>query len=136
MSDARCQTSDKLHVRDFTDLVVWQKGHKFRLGVYKVSKVFPAEEKYGLKSQVRKSASSFTANIAEGFGRVTLKDQEHFYVQANGSLFESRDHLILARDLGYISPEVFSLLDAEAHELHRIMNGFLRAHRARRTSGV
>lgn len=123
-------------IRDFTELDVWKVGHQFRLEIYKVTKVFPSDEKFGLTSQLRRASSSFTANIAEGFGRHTSKDQEHFYVQAHGSIFECRDHLILARDLEYISQEQFSDLYHHAERIHRLMYRFLEAHRVRRTSSI
>lgn len=123
-------------IQDFTDMEVWQIGREFRLRVYIETKKFPSEERYGLTSQLRRAASSFTANIAEGFGRYTLKDQEHFYVQASGSLFECRDHLTLALDLKYMSKDEFLQLYELANRLHRLMNGLFRAHRARRTSDI
>jgi four helix bundle protein len=123
-------------IRDFTDLKVWQEGRKFRLQVYTITKTFPAEERYGLTSQMRRAASSFTANIAEGFGRQSSKDQERFYVQAHGSMFECRDHLTLALDMRYIDEECFKNLYEAANRLHRLMNGLLRSHQARRTSDV
>lgn len=65
--------------RTFQDLIVWQKGHKFVLEVYKISKAFPKEEIYGLTSQFRRAAISITANIAEGFKRISTKEKLRFY---------------------------------------------------------
>lgn len=63
----------------FTDLIVWQKGHKLVLLIYKITKTFPSEEKFGLISQMQRSAVSITSNISEGFGRRTSLDKKRFY---------------------------------------------------------
>ncbi len=87
--------------KSFEDLIVWQKGHEFVLEVYKMSKVFPKEEIYGLTSQFRRAAVSITANIAEGYKRLSNKEKLRFYNIAQSSLEECRYFLILSKDLGY-----------------------------------
>ncbi len=87
--------------RTFQDLVVWQKGHEFVLGVYKFSECFPQKEIYGLTSQLRRAAISIPANIAEGFKKKGKNDKARFMNIAQGSLEECRYYLILAQDLGY-----------------------------------
>ena len=72
----------------FTDLHVWQEGHKLVIGVYENTKKFPKEETYSMINQMRRAASSVTANIAEGFGRHTYPDKINFYYMAQGSLTE------------------------------------------------
>ncbi len=88
--------------KQFQDLIVWQQTHQFVLGVYKHSKNFPKEERYGLTSQLRRAAVSIAANIAEGFKRKGKPDKVRFMNIAQGSLEECRYYLILAKDLGYI----------------------------------
>lgn len=86
----------------FEDLLVWQKGHQFVLEVYKMSKQFPKEEVYGLTSQFRRAAISITANIAEGYKRISNKEKLRFYNIAQASLEECRYFLILSKDLEYV----------------------------------
>jgi four helix bundle protein len=89
--------------KDFTDLLVWQKAHEFVLQVYKVTKLFPKEELYGLTSQFRRAAVSITANIAEGFVKNGKADKLRFYNIAEGSIHECKCYIILAKDLEYIN---------------------------------
>lgn len=91
--------------RGFRDLVVWQKAHEFVLEVYKYTMVFPKYELYGLVSQLRRSAVSIPANIAEGFAKQGRADKARFYNIAQGSIAESQYYLILSRDLGYGDPK-------------------------------
>ena len=86
----------------FEKLAVWQLARKLATAVYKVTQSFPAEEKFSLVSQIRRSAVSVSANIAEGTTRQTAKDQAHFTTISYSSLMELFNHLIIAADLGYI----------------------------------
>jgi four helix bundle protein len=117
-------------IASFTDLKSWQEGHKLALAVYKAVANFPKSEDYGLSSQLRRASSSVTSNIAEGFGRSSEKDREHFYVMASGSLYEVKSQLILARDLDYISKNEFEKIADQADTAHKLLHGLLRAHRA------
>ena len=94
--------------------------------VYKLTKTFPAEEKYGLVSQMNRAAVSVPSNIAEGSGRMTIKDQSHFYSIAYGSLMEVLAQLDVACDLGYITKEEFKnfeiIIDEEAKMLTGLVN--------------
>ncbi len=85
--------------KTFQDLIVWQKAHKFVLGVYKLSEGFPKTEVYGLTSQLRRAAVSIPANIAEGFKKRTKPDKARLMNIAQGSLEECRYYLILTKDL-------------------------------------
>ena len=87
----------------FEKLEVWQLSRQLAGEIYRVTKAFPAEEKYSLVSQIRRSAVSVSANIAEGTSRQTAKDQAHFTVMAFSSLMELFNHLIIATDLTYIN---------------------------------
>ena len=87
--------------KSFRDLVVWYKAHRFVLDVYSFTVSFPKHETYGLSSQLRRSAVSIPANIAEGFRRRGKADKARFMNLAEGSIEESRYYLILANDLGY-----------------------------------
>ena len=86
--------------RTFRDLLIWQRAHQFVLCVYRETEKFPRDERFGLTSQLRRSAVSVAANIAEGFVKRGVADKLRFLNIAQGSLEESRYYLILAADLG------------------------------------
>jgi four helix bundle protein len=111
----------------FTELDVWKRAHQATLAVYKITKSFPRDERFGLTQQMRKAASSISANIAEGFGRRQPRDKAYFYVVSKGSLEELRYFLILARDLGYMteSTELAGMLDDTARMLNRLYSSTL-----------
>lgn len=127
MEDERTKMQGK-PINEFTDLIVWQKGHSLCVALYKVTQAFPQEEIFGITSQIRRSSSSVTANIAEGFGRKTAKDQLHFYYQANGSLLELRSHLLLSRDIGYLTEDKWDFLNGKAVEVHKLLSGLIKTH--------
>jgi len=91
--------------KTFQDLIVWQKAHRFVLSVYRITKIFPKSEIYGLTSQFRRAAVSVPANIAEGFKKKTVPDKRRFLNIAQGSLEECRYYIILTRDLKYCETE-------------------------------
>jgi four helix bundle protein len=112
--------------KSFQDLVVWQKAHKFVLGVYPFSEQFPKPELYGLTSQLRRAAISVPANIAEGFKKKTKPDKARFMNIAQGSLEECRYYLILANDLGYgDSTELMAQLEVVSKLLEGYLNALL-----------
>ncbi|MFH1191408.1 MAG: four helix bundle protein [Candidatus Omnitrophota bacterium] len=88
-------------IRTFEDLTVWQKSHELTLELYRITKDFPSEEKFGLVSQMRRAVVSVPANIAEGFKRRGSKDKVHFYNMSQGSLSELQYYSILVKDLGF-----------------------------------
>ena len=87
-------------IRDFKDLQVWQVARELRTELYRLAKLLPDFEKFGLASQIRRAASSVTANIAEGFGRFGYQENAQMCRQARGSLYELRDHLTTCIDRG------------------------------------
>jgi four helix bundle protein len=109
----------------FTDLDVWKEGHKLVIMVYKTTGQFPKSETYSLVDQMRRSATSITANIAEGFGRQTYKEKLQFYYVSQGSLTELKNFLLIARDLDYLKPIDFDILAEQANLTHKILQGFL-----------
>ncbi len=112
-------------MRDFRELKVWQKGHLLTLDVYGATKAFPREEMYGLTSQVRRSCSSIPANIAEGCGRTGDTELARFLQIAMGSASELEYHLLLARDLDYLSPETYDHLAEQTVTLKRMLAPFI-----------
>ncbi len=113
-------------MRDFRELVVWQKSHVLTLEIYKVSQNFPRDELYGLTSQIRRSASSIPTNIAEGCGRSSDNESHRFLIIALGSISELEYQLILAHDLGYLSPEQYKSLQDKTNEVKKITITFIR----------
>ena len=114
-------------IRNFYDLEAWKKGHKLVLEIYKLTKGFPKEELFGIIAQLRRAASSITANIAEGFERYHFKDKIRFYYQARGSVAEVQNFLLLAKDLEYINFGTCKNLGQKANEVRQIINGLIRS---------
>lgn len=111
--------------KSFEDLLVWQKGHQFVLEVYKITKQFPKEEIYGLTSQFRRASISITANIAEGYKRLSNKEKLRFYNIAQASLEECKYFLILSRDLEYTNE--FKKLNDLINEVSKMLNSYCRS---------
>jgi four helix bundle protein len=112
-------------IQSFTDLNVWQEGHKLVLEIYRVTKEFPKEETYSIIDQMRRASSSVTANIAEGFGRQTYKDKLNFYFLSQGSLTELKNFILIAKDVKYLSKEDFDKLVSQANLTHQLLQGFI-----------
>ena len=89
-------------IKSFEDLNVWQAGKELTVDIYEMTKDFPKEEAYGITSQIKRAVLSVPAIIAEGFGRYHYLDKAKFYLNAKGSLYELKSHLLIARDLGFV----------------------------------
>lgn len=113
-------------IESFTDLNVWKEGHKLVIMIYKITKNFPKEETYSLVDQMRRSAASITANIAEGFGRQTYREKVQFYYMAKGSLSELKNFLLIAKDVGYLSYEELQTLVQQSIMVDKLLQGFIR----------
>ena len=111
-------------IRSYKQLAAWQKSVQLVVEVYQVTRKFPDEERYGLTSQLRRSAVSIPSNIAEGHGRATRGEYIQF-LHARGSLFELETQLAIAAQIGYLSPESEDQLTGCAAEVARILNGLL-----------
>jgi four helix bundle protein len=92
-------------IKSFEDLEVWQKGKTLTLRIYEIASYFPKDEVYGITSQIKRAALSVPANIAEGFGRYHFLDKAKFYLNARGSLYELKSHLLIAKELQFIKAE-------------------------------
>lgn len=119
-------------IQKFTDLVVWQEGHKLVLMIYKETKNFPSEEIYGLISQMRRAAVSFTSNIAEGFSRKSSKEKYQFYSNAKGSMTELQNQLLIAKDIEFLSKESFNKIIQQSVITNKLLSGLLTATRQKR----
>ena len=109
-------------MRNYKDLVVWEKAHKLTLAVYKETNAFPKEERFGLSSQVRRASSSIPSNLAEGCGRRSDGEMGRFVQIAMGSGAELSYHLLLCRDLGILGTAEFSRLSADLDEVMRMLS--------------
>jgi four helix bundle protein len=96
-----------MHQRPYEKLITWQEAHKLCLSTYTVTKFFPKDERFRLVNQMCKSAYGVPMNIAEGNMRRTVKGKAYFFEIAMGSLEELHYQYKLAKDLGYISQEIF-----------------------------
>lgn len=113
---------NRTKIRAFTDLHVWQKGHKLVLQIYKLTKAFPKGEFFGLVDQLRRAAVSLTSNIAEGFSRFSYKEKAQFYYMSLGSLTEIQNQLLIAKDLSYLPSEDFNKLADLTVEINKMLN--------------
>ena len=126
-----------MNAKSFEELDVWRKAHQVVLDVYTGSRQFPREELFGLTSQMRRSAASTPANIAEGFRRATKADKLRFYNIALASADETQYHLLLAHDLEYADTQA---LRERSKEVARMLNAYIaaieRSRRATRNIGL
>ncbi|MCC8153625.1 MAG: four helix bundle protein [Tannerellaceae bacterium] len=113
--------------QSFEQLAVWQKAHQYVLDIYKITKDYPKEEIFGLVNQLRRAASSITANIAEGYVRIGKKEKLRFFNISQGSLEETRNFLILSKDMGYINSEQKDILYSQASEISRMLNAYCKS---------
>jgi len=118
---------EKGKIEHFTDLDAWQINHQVALAIYKISKKFPKDERFGLTNQLRRAAVSIATNIAEGWGRFHYKDRARFYYQARGSNTEVQSLLILAKDLGYLNEKELDEIKVLVSRGFKVLNGLIRS---------
>lgn len=119
-------------MKTFRELIVWQKSMDFVTEIYKVSKLFPKDENYGLTSQIRRSAVSIPSNISEGYGREGLNDYLRFLNISMASLFELQTQLEISYNLEYINKDKFDNLYELSREIERMLSSFIRTLKAKR----
>lgn len=119
------QSAKSKKIKQFTDLDAWKEAHKLTLWVYKITARFPSEEKYGLNSQLRRSAVSTESNIAEGFNRYHFGERINFYYDARGSLGEVQSQLITSNDLEFLTQKDFKKLWSQTIKVDIILNGLI-----------
>jgi len=113
-------------MKDFRDLKVWEKSHELTLACYAATTDFPKEEIFGLVSQIRRSASSIPANIAEGCGRRGNAELHRFLQMAMGSASELEYHLLLSRDLNFLKLVDYEALQGRVTEVKRMLASLIR----------
>ncbi len=111
--------------KSFTDMEVWQHASRLSVEIFQLTSALPRSEDYGLTSQIRRSANSIAAYIAEGFGRKTSKDKSNFHVFARGSVFETQNHLIYGVQVGYFerlqTDATIQKYNSLIHDLNKII---------------
>lgn len=113
-------------IKNFTDLIAWQKSHELILMIYKITKTFPKEEMFGLTNQLRRAAVSITSNIAEGFSRNSYKEKAQFYSISLGSLTETENQLFIARDVSYLNPTIVNQIIPLMITINKLLNGLIK----------
>ena len=108
-------------MRDFRDLVVWERSHRMTLALYRATDHFPKSELFGLTSQIRVAAASVPTNLAEGCGRWGDGDMGRFVQIAMGSASEVDYLILLARDLDYLQAGQYKAASAELDEIRRML---------------
>lgn len=117
---------EKILKSKFEDLKAWQEAHKLVIMIYKITKTFPAEEKFRLIDQICRSASSVAANLVEGSARAYRKEYLQFVYQSRGSLEETKYHLLLAQDLGYVKSIQYNNILNQANITGKLINGLIK----------
>ncbi len=118
----------------YSDLKVWKAAHGLTLDIYRATAIFPNSELYGLTSQIRRASASIGANLAEGSGRRSRAELARFASIAAGSANELEYHLLLSKDLGYISQEVYAQLSSRLADVGRMLNRLVDSLRSRATN--
>jgi four helix bundle protein len=109
---------------NFRNLALWKSSMNLTTEIYKLTKLFPDHERFGLVSQMQRAAVSIPSNIAEGFGRESTKDLIRFLYTSRGSLMELSTQLEISINLGYISSDSSKPID-NANEVNKLLNGLI-----------
>jgi four helix bundle protein len=116
-------------IRNYRDLLAWQKAMDLVEAVYRDTELFPAHEKFGLCQQLRRAAVSVPSNIAEGEGRSSRRDFANLLSIAHGSLREIETQVLIARRLNYFSDDAMQTLMDQCAEVGRVVAGLARTVR-------
>ena len=117
-------------IRDFRDLIAWQKARQLVALAYRLSGKFPPDERFGLCLQMRRAAVSVPSNIAEGYGRGSREDYSRFLKIARGSLYELQTKSILSVDLGFAAEADCNEFEAVRNDCSRLLHGLIQSLRA------
>lgn len=107
----------------FEDLNAWQEARNLARMVFELCS--KSKREFSLCDQIKRSAISVMANLAEGFGRFSVKDAKHFYTTARGSLAETQSHLYVFKDAGLIDDSCFDLLYEKSIVVNKLINGLI-----------
>ncbi len=115
----------------FTNLIAWKRSMDLAKEVYAITRKFPQDERFGMTAQIRRSAASILANIAEGFGRFTYPDKANKYTIARGEAAETRAFILLAVALDFLPSSETIHAQALAEEVSRLLTGLIKSCRKR-----
>ena len=115
----------------FEKLDVWQKSKSFSVLIYKITKDFPSDEKFGITNQLRRASVSIASNIAEGISRISYKEQARFSEIAFGSLMEVLNQIIISKELGYLEVEDYEKTRMDVDEISNKLNALKKAQISR-----
>jgi four helix bundle protein len=110
----------------YKDLLAWQRAIEMSVALYKFTSGFPKEETYGLASQLRRAGVSVPSNIAEGYARLSRGEYKQFLGIARGSNSEVQTQLVIARELGFGSPQLLDKAEGLSNEVGKLLAGILR----------
>jgi four helix bundle protein len=108
--------------KSFKEMPIWKKAMDIAVEIFKQTDSLPRKEDYGFTSQIRKSALSISANIAEAFGRNHILEKINFYYIARGSLTETQSHLDYGERVGYINEKSFEIINNDLTEIYNDIN--------------
>ena len=114
-------------IESVEELDVFKRAHQVTLKIYEISGKFPADEKFGLVSQMRRSAASIATNLMEGSYRLNRAEYRQFVGIARGSSGELKYHILLAKDLGYLSKSDHGVLRAQLDEISKMLMGLAKS---------
>lgn len=120
--------------KGFYELEIWKKGYELLIEIYRITVTFPKEEKYSLTNQMRNSANSVIANIAESHGRYYFADKVRVLYTSRGEGEETRSHLRVALGLEYINEKTFDFLDKEYEGLLKGISAYIRSLNLKKTN--
>ena len=118
-----------MEVFGYRKLIAYQKAKEVVKRTYKLSKKFPAEERYAMSDQLRRASVSITSNIAEGINRYSIKEKSHFIEMAYGSLMEVSSQIEIAEDIGYLTTEDRMSMDELIREEARLLSGLQNSYK-------
>jgi len=113
-------------MKNFRNLKIWEESYNLTLDIYRATRDFPSEEKFGITSQLRRSSHSISANISEGCGRSSKKDFVRFLDMYMGSACETENSLQLSFDLGYLSKNLYTNLNTKLINVKRMLSAFIK----------
>jgi four helix bundle protein len=114
-------------MRNYKNIVAWQKADELTIQIYATTRNFPREEIFGLTHQIRKASYSVASNIAEGAARESKREYLHFLYIARGSLAETEYFLHLSHQLGYLSKEDFDSLSERCNSAFATLYGLIKS---------
>jgi len=124
---AKGKDRERRMLKSFKELKVWEKSYQLCLEIYKATSIFPADEKFGLTSQMRRAAISTPSNIAEGYGRRTIPDYVRSLYIAYGSNCELETQTLLSQDLEYLNENKKVLLLEKINEVERMLMALIKS---------